>query len=137
VNLHNDHTGEEPDIIWVYIGCNDFAYFKDTFGKAADVDYSALIKDNGDGTFDYTVPATTCEAYAIMLHKIQTRYPDAEVYCFTTVGRRDPDYAPDNRPDAGQPTEYSAELIQVAEHFACIVIDWENCIPKEAELFDK
>ena len=29
---HNDRTGEEPEIIWVDLGCNDFAYYKDTFG---------------------------------------------------------------------------------------------------------
>ncbi len=136
VNLHNDHTGEQPDVIWVYIGCNDFAYYKDTFGKAADVDYAALITDNGDGTFTYAQPTSTCEAYAITLHKIQTRYPDAEIFCMTSTARRDPDYAADNREDVGQPTEYSAELIKIAEQFAFPVIDLESCIPKEAEIFD-
>ena len=136
VNLHNDRTGEEPDIIWVYLGCNDFAYYKDTFGKADAVDYSALIQDNGDGTYTYAVPATTCEAYAVMLHKVQTRYPGAEVYCMTSTARRDPDYA-DNYADTGQPTAYVAELHKVAEYFDLPVVDLEDCIPKEAELFDQ
>ena len=136
VNLHNDHTGEEPDIIFVYLGCNDFAYYKDTFGKAADVDYAALIQDHGDGTYTYAVPATTCEAYAIMLHKVKNRYPHAQIYCMTSTARRDPDYA-DNYADTGQPTEYSAELKKVAESFGFPVIDLESCIPKEAELFDR
>ena len=132
VNLHNDHTGEEPDVILVYLGCNDFAYFKDTFGKAMDVDYAALIQDNGDGTFTYAAPKTACEAYAIMLHKVQNRYPDAEVYCMTSTARRDPDYA-----DTGQPTAYSAQLHRVAKYFGFTIIDLENCIPKEAEIFDQ
>ena len=136
VNLHNDHTGEEPDVIWVYLGCNDFAYYKDTFGKADDVDYAALIKDNGDGTFTYAAPATTCEAYAIMLHKAHTRYPEAAIYCITSTARRDPDYA-DNYADTGQPTAYSAQLHKVAQHFSFPVVDLENCIPKEAALFDQ
>ena len=136
VNLHNDHTGEEPDIIFVYLGCNDFAYYKDTFGKAADVDYSALIADNGDGIFTYAEPTTTCEAYAIMLHKVENRYPDAEIYCMTSTARREVDYEEDGRPDAGQPTEYSAQLHKVAQYFGYPIIDLENAIPKDVEIFD-
>ncbi len=137
VNLHNDHTGEEPEVIWVYIGGNDFAYYKDTFGKAEDVDYSAIITDNGDGTFSYAVPTTTCEAYVITLHKIQNRYPDAEIYCMTSTARRETDYTGDSYPDAGQPTEYCAELWKIAEDFGFPVVDLEKAIPKEIELFDK
>ena len=137
VNLHNDHTGEEPDVIWLYIGGNDFAYYKDTFGKAEDVDYSALITDNGDGTFSYAEPETTCEAYAITIHKIENRYPDAEIYCMTSTARREVDYTADSYPDAGQPTEYCAELWKIAEDFGYPVVDLEKAIPKEIELFDK
>lgn len=137
VNLHNDHTNEEPDIIFIYLGCNDFAYYKDSFGEAADVNYAALITDNGDGTFTYATPTTTCEAYAIMLHKVAHRYPNAEIYCMTSTARRETDYTEDSYPDAGQPTAYSAELQKVAQHFGYPVIDLENAIPKEVELFDK
>ncbi len=137
VNLHNDHTGEEPEVIWVYIGGNDFAYYKDTFGKAEDVDYSAIITDNGDGTFSYAVPTTTCEAYVITLHKIQNCYPDAKIYCMTSTARRETDYTGDSYPDAGQPTEYCAELHAIAEDFGFPVVDLEKAIPKEIELFDK
>ena len=137
VNLHNDHTNEMPDVIFVYLGCNDFAYYKDTFGKAADVDYAALIQDNGDGAFSYAEPQTTCEAYAIMLHKVQNRYPQAEVYCMTSTARRETDYTGDSYPDAGQPTEYSAQLQQITSHFGCPVIDLEKAISKEEAVFDK
>ena len=136
VNLHNDHTGEEPDIIWVYIGGNDFAYYKDTYGKAADVDYDALIKANGDGSYTYAEPTTTCEAYAITLHKAATRYPEAEIYCITSTARREVDYTGDSYPDAGQPTEYSAQLWEVAAHFGYPVVDLEKAIPKDVEIFD-
>ena len=137
VNLHNDHTGEEPDIIWVYLGCNDFAYFKDTFGKAENVDYGVLLHENEDGTFSYATPTTACEAYAIMLHKVEKRYPKAEIYCITSTARRGIDYVEDNRPDAGQPTEYSAELHHIANDFGFPVVDLENAIPKDVEIFDK
>lgn len=137
VNLHNDRTGEEPEIIWVYLGCNDFAYYKDTFGKAEDVDYDALIRDNGDETFTYATPTTTCEAYAIMLHKVAHRYPDAEIYCMTSTARRETDYTGDSYPDAGQPTEYSAQLQQIAAYWGYPVVDLEKAIPKDVEIFDK
>jgi len=137
VNLHNDHTGEEPDIIWVYLGGNDFAYYQDTFGKAADVDYAALIRENTDGTFTYAAPTTACEAYAIMLHKVHNRYPDADIYCMTSTARRDPDYTGDSYPDAGQPTAFMAELHKVADKFGFPVVDLEAVIPKEAAEFDK
>ena len=137
VNLHNDHTGEEPDLIFVYLGCNDFAYYKDSFGKADDVNYDAIIRDNGDGTFTYAAPATTCEAYAIMLHKAANRYPDAEIYCITSTARRETDYTGDTYPDAGQPTEYSAQLQQIAKYYGYPVVDLENAITKDVETFDK
>ena len=137
VNLHNDHTGEEPDIIFVYLGCNDFAYYKDTFGKADDVNYSTIIQENGDGTFTYATPSTTCEAYAIMLHKVANRYPDAVIYCMTSTARRETDYTGDSYPDAGQPTEYSAQLQQIAKYYGYPVIDLENAITKDVEIFDK
>ncbi|MBQ6686833.1 MAG: SGNH/GDSL hydrolase family protein, partial [Firmicutes bacterium] len=81
-------------------------------------------------------PETACEAYAIMLHKVENRYPDAEIFCMTSTARRNPDYE-DNYADTGQPTEYSAELHEIAERFGFEIIDLENCIPKEAEEFDR
>ena len=136
MNLHNDRTGQEPDVIFVYLGCNDFAYYQDVFGKAADVDYTTLIRQDETGNYIYQTPETTCEAYAIMLHKVKTRYPNAEIYCMTSTARRDPDYA-DSYPDVGQPTQFVAQLHQVADTFGFPVVDLEDCIPKEAELFDQ
>jgi len=132
VNLHNDHTGREPEVILIYIGGNDFAYYPDTFGTAAEVCYDALIPGHGS----YAEPQTTCEAYAILLHKVQNRYPNAKIYCMTSAARRDPDYPGDSYPDAGQPTAYNAELAAVAERFGFPVIDLEQAIPKEAAVFD-
>jgi len=136
VNLHNN-AGEEPDVIAVFMGTNDFSYYQSTLGTADEVNYSELIVDNGDGTFAYAVPATSCEAYAIMLHKMTNRYPNTEIFCMTPMARRDPDKA-DNYADAGQPTQFNAELTEVIEYFDCTVVDLENCgIDKEAEIFDQ
>ena len=91
VQLHDDtgtNSGEEPDIIAVYLGTNDYCRFPSTLGKAADINYETLITANGTG-FDYATPTTTAEAYAIMIHKMTQRYPNAEIYCFTVLTKPD------------------------------------------------
>ena len=43
VNLHDntgENSGEEPDIIIIYIGINDFSYNKDYIGTYADINFS-------------------------------------------------------------------------------------------------
>ena len=135
VQLHNDRTGQEPDVIFIFLGTNDFSYYQDTLGTA-DIDYASLIRDEGDGTFAYATPTTSCEAYAIMLHKIAVRYPDAEVYCANLLARRSPDKV-DSYADVGQPTQFNAELAEIITHFNCNLVDFENCgIAKEAAVFD-
>ncbi len=84
VQLHDntgDNAGEEPDIICIQMGFNDFSYGKSTLGTA-DIDYDKLITANGYGT-----PTTTMEATAIMLDKMVKRYPDAEIYMFNHFKR--------------------------------------------------
>ena len=56
VNLHNDKTGETPDVIFVFKGTNDFSYFPETLGTADAINYANLIKDNGNGSFTYATP---------------------------------------------------------------------------------
>ncbi len=88
VNLHDntgDNKGEKPDIIAVYLGTNDFTHCKEVLGTS-DIDYSTLITKT-NGRYNYKTPKSTCEAYAIMLHKIKVAYPDAEIYCFTVLPR--------------------------------------------------
>lgn len=130
VQLHNDATGEEPDVIVIFIGTNDFSYYQSTLGTA-DIDYDALIFDDY-----YATPTTTCEAYAIMLDKIISRYPDAEIYCMGMTARRTPDKE-DSYADVGQPTAFNAELKKIIEHFGITYVDLENCgIDTDAKIFD-
>ena len=130
VNLHNDTTGEKPDIIWVYLGTNDYSSaYIDIVGTAADIDYAALIKEE-NGAYSYAEPTTVCEAYAIMLHKMKVAYPDAEIYCMTLLPKR-------STALAGQPTVFNGYLKEIATHMNCALIDLENCgIRTEAEDFD-
>lgn len=89
VQLHADagvNNGKDPDVIVVYIGINNFnayaqndGYYLDP-GAADEIDWGALIQESGYGT-----PETFADYYALMLDKIQNRYPDAEVFCCTLL----------------------------------------------------
>ena len=136
VQLHDntgDNSGQEPDIIVVYMGTNDFkytelvngtyaqledgTYYQSVLGSFDAVDFDALITDNGDGTFTYGEPANAMEAYAISFHKMQQRYPNSEIYVMTLLPFR-----------AGihQPTEFNADLIAMANHFGLNIVDIED-----------
>lgn len=119
VQLHNT-AGEEPDIIAIYLGTNDFYSAKGTLGSADSIVYDTLIAEN-EGIYTYAQPNTSAEAYAIMLHKAMTRYPNAEVYCFTLL------------PEQGLSASHQALLEQfnqniqsIAEHFGAYVVDLYN-----------
>lgn len=64
------NLGTSPDVIIVYMGINDFNH------------EVPLGSYNGNGTLP-SVTTTFREAYAIMLDKIMTAYPTAEIWCAT------------------------------------------------------
>jgi|GEM_PF-1546427 len=78
-----DNAGQTPDIIFVYLGTNDNSR---TMGNAASLSMSQ-IKQLGDNA-SYS-PTSLAEGYAVMLYRIQKAYPDAEIFCLTTLERSD------------------------------------------------
>ena len=92
VQLHDDtgeNSGEEPDLIFVYLGTNDATLCSSRpLGDYGSIDFSALIQDSHDG-YVYAEPTTASEAYAIMIHKMVQRYTDAEIYCMIPCQRKD------------------------------------------------
>lgn len=129
VNLHSD-DGEEPDVIAVYMGTNDYWFFPDTLGSADAICYEKLICETVEGC-QYATPTTSCEAYAIVLHKMKKRYPNAKIYCFTLLANME--YG-----------EHSLEVLEqfndsvktIAKHFAVGVVDLYGTIgPKADEKF--
>ena len=136
VQLHDntgDNNGQEPDIIVVYMGTNDFkytelvngtyakledgSYYQSVLGSYEDVNFATLITDNGDGTFTYAEPQNTMEAYAISFHKMQQRYPNSEIYVMNILPFR-----------AGihQPTEFNEDIRQMVEHLGVHLVDIED-----------
>ena len=138
-NLHTD-AGRIPDIIAVYMGTNDWGYARtvnpNLLGTEKAIAYDKLIADAGDGSYTYAVPTTVCEAYAVMLHKIQTKYPQAEIYCFTLLPRRDPDYYT-GLSSVWQTSGFNEQIRALARHFGCRIVDLESCgITKYPKDFD-
>ncbi len=123
VNLHDNtgkNSGKKPDIIAVYMGTNDFSYHKSKLGTAEAINYKKLITKQGS-RYVYANPQTSCEAYAIMLHKIHTKYPKSEIYCFTTLPRE--------TKDAKEKTllkNFNKSIKQIADHFNCYIVDLYN-----------
>lgn len=114
VQLHNN-DGVEPDLIALYLGTNDFGGSLYELGKADELDYAALIVEGEEG-FQYAEPTNVCEAYAIMLHKMTLRYPNAEIYCMIPLPRSDPSLAP-------MAEGFNASIKAISQHFGAFVAD--------------
>lgn len=133
VQLHRDvgdYVGMAPDIIAVYIGTNDQGNNLDIYplGSYGTIAFDALITQ-GEHGYVYAEPATALEAYAIALHKIRQRYPDAELYCFNLLQRRIS--IPDNL------IPFNQDLAALAKHFGAYVVDLFHCgVCTDAAAFD-
>ena len=119
VQLHDNtgiNDGAEPDIIFIYMGANDFSHFPKTLGTA-DIDYDSLFPDNESGTLTWSPPQTTLEAAAVVLYRIRERYPMAEVYVIDMVYRGD-------LTETSEKTfiQFNKDLESVAEHFGAVPI---------------
>ena len=112
VQLHSNE-GEDPDIIAVYLGTNDYYMYGETLGTFDSLDFDALIREDG-----YGQPETTLEAYAIALHKMKARYPDAQIYCFTLLPLA---YS------SVQPESFNGDILRLAERFGCVGVDLYSC----------
>lgn len=123
--------GFNPDIIIVYIGCNDW-YQCGLSG------YSTIL-----GTWAITdaVPAEGTihafrSAYALMLSKIQNAYPNARIFCCTILDDWKRDAVADDPSDNAWPSndaagyttkQWNDNIKEIADAFACDVIDIHNC----------
>ena len=87
VNLHDNTLANNPnnapihpDIIFVYLGINDYNFNRSKVGNGT-VDYASLV--DSDGT--YVTPTSFGEAYGILLHKMLTAYPNAQIFAMTLL----------------------------------------------------
>jgi len=82
---HLGKDGKSPDIIALYLGSAEAGGLAvSNYGSVSDVNFDELITKSGDG-YSYNEPTNLAEAYCIMMHKIKTNYPQAEIYCFKVI----------------------------------------------------
>lgn len=124
VQLHDDtglNAGEEPDLIFVYLGTNDCSVWSSyPLGSYDSINFSTLIQKNKNG-YIYAEPKTASEAYAIMIHKMTRRYEDAEIYCMIPCQRIDGNATA----IANRLTFYDA-IEKIAARFGAYTIDLYN-----------
>ncbi len=118
VNLHTN-SGVKPDIIAAYIGVNDFGSGNRPCNQTFDDAFFTRV-ESGNYTSpyvkgDYTIPTYFDEGYALMIYKMKTAYPDADIFCFTipaTKGR-----------DGELLQKYNNAIRSIAEHYGFTVVE--------------
>lgn len=114
--LHNDNTNVIPDIIFVYMGINDIALSARNCGN-----FNSLFEIYNPQSCEYVSPTTFAQAYAIMVHKIITKYGNANVFLFTL---------PQNSRSVSEASydnlrcQYNNSIRKIASYFNCGVIDF-------------
>lgn len=111
--------GYNPDIVIVFISCNDFA------------------NDIAVGTWDVNsaIPAegTITEmrsAYSLMINKIHVAYPSARVFCCTNLDdyKRDKTSGyPSNNNNGVTTYTWNQSIMEIAEAMGCDVINMHDC----------
>lgn len=111
--LHNN-LGEEPDIIVVYIGINDFDanVAVGAYNNVNDI-YNSKTKTYIGDTSKFA------QAYATMIHKMKRRYPEADIYvCNLLPNNKNTDYTLLNM--------YNVYIERIANEFDCTLVDFYN-----------
>ena len=112
-------NGFSPDIILCYISCNDW-------GRGVPMGYweknMSLIPSVSVSCFG--------EAYAIMLERIKTTYPNAFVFCMTNLVDRARDCTPGwpaNNTNGVSVEEWNSALVEIASFYDFETIDINDC----------
>lgn len=120
--LHNDNYDIEPDIIVLVIGGND-ALRKYTIGT-----YNG-VSDIYDGQ-NYIGDTTLFgQAYATMVHKVQVRYPDADIYVCSMLPW------PKGLNSGADLEAYNDMVKKIADEFGVTYVDFYNNADLPADVF--
>jgi len=105
-----------PEVIIVKLGINDFN---------RNVDLGSF-----DGTSHWSDdPSKFSEAYAIMLDRIMTSYPEAKVFCCTLQQevRSGFNHNPEVNSNGSSLTEWNERIVKIAKAFGADIIDHASC----------
>lgn len=114
-----------PDMIFCYIGCNDW-------GNSEDLGtWSAGDPIIDDSQFSPTDTVTTfSDAYALMLNKLKTAYPTSTIYCFTILDDTNRDVIPgapsDNR-NGVTIKQWNDKIKEIAKAMKVKLVDLHEC----------
>lgn len=116
-----DNLGE-PDVIIVWTGINDFVYAGTALGT---YDGNTQLPEDAD-SMDF------CSGYAVMLNKILTAYPDAQVWVctlpatdFSAIGT-DSTFPKKNN-NGNTVLDYNKAIRSIADAFSVNVIELDMC----------
>lgn len=111
--------GFNPDIVFCYISCNDWA-FNVVLGNWSSSDE---IPKEG-------VVSTLREAYALMLAKIKEHYPDCLIVCLTNFDDPLRDFTPgwpSNNRNGVSTDDWNKSIIELSDAFGCVSVDLQEC----------
>ena len=113
--LHDDtgaNAGQEPDIILVYMGTNDYYKYYANVGDVSALDPASLAAQIDNPSY---APSSLMEAYALMLLRMQAAYEDAEIYCLNVLES--------SLSDTASLTVFNGMLRSVAQALDVIYVD--------------
>lgn len=112
-------NGSNPDIVFCYISCNDWA---------------SNIPIGNWSTYD-SIPAegaisTMSEAYALMISKIKEHYPSCLVFCLTNLDDPLRDFTPgwpSNNRSGISVDDWNKSISELSETLGCHTINLQEC----------
>ena len=129
-------SGEtKPDIIVILMGINDFnneAPLGNYDGSATNMDVSmsgSTLNVTHSTTTLPTDASTFTNAYAIMLDRVMTTYPLAQVYCCTLVNddHNPPSVFPEVNGNGVALSTWNEAIRKLARAFGAKIIDFDQC----------
>lgn len=110
INLHNEFTGVEPDIIVIFFGINDFDH------EVELGDFTSINDIYDFSTKEYIADTTIfSQAYAKMLHRIQDRYKKSDIYLMNLL--------PNHYERYDELAIWNKQIAKIGNYFDCNIVD--------------
>ena len=112
--------GFNPDIIFCYVSCNDWA---------SNVEVGSWQESDPLPSGNQVILSLR-EAYATMLSRLVQSYPTARIFCLTNLEDRRRDAvegSPSENANGVSVEEWNSNIAQIAGVFGCEVIDLHSC----------
>lgn len=121
IDLTPGDNGPDPDILIVFMGTNDFLKSIPLGSFDAPAAQSEGVTDN------------FCDAYELMIQKLNAMYPNTEIYFCTILETNagdmdsDPTAYPCTNKNGNTVGDFNAEIATIASAYGYPVLDMHNC----------